>query len=129
MPLTLLTLPDHLPAALGHQLARAAQQALVDTCHVPLDDLFQLIHRLPRADMVFDPGFGGVERSDQTCLIHITLLQGRTPEQKRKLYHHLAKAAQAVGLRPDDLIVALQENSRMDWSLGKGLAYADVCDA
>lgn len=129
MPLTQIFVPDHLPAPLAHQLARAAHQALVDTCHVPPTDLFQLIHRLPATDRVFDPHYGGVTRSERTCLIHVTLLQGRTPEQKRQLFRQMAESAHTIGIPADDIIVALQENTAMDWSLGQGMAYADVSAA
>ena len=55
----------------------------------------------------------------------MVFLVGRTDDQKRALFRHVAEQAVEVGFRADDLIIALVENSRMDWSLGLGVAYAD----
>jgi phenylpyruvate tautomerase PptA (4-oxalocrotonate tautomerase family) len=76
--------------------------------------------------MVIDPSFGGVERSADACIVEITFLAGRSDEQKRALYRHISQGAEAVGLRADDVVVALTENGRIDWSLGRGQAYVDV---
>ena len=53
-------------------------------------------------------------------------LTGRTDDQKRALFRHIADQAVPAGFRTDDLMIALVENSRMDWSLGQGVAYADL---
>jgi phenylpyruvate tautomerase PptA (4-oxalocrotonate tautomerase family) len=107
-------------------LAAAVQEGLVQTCGVPPDDLFQLLSRFEPEDMIIDPSFGGVVRSDSACIVEITFLSGRSDEQKRALYRHIAQGAEAAGSRPDDVMVALTENGRIDWSLGRGQAYVDV---
>ena len=75
--------------------------------------------------MILDPTFGGVSRSQDACIAEVTFLSGRTDKQKRNLFRHIADKAVAAGFRSDDVMVALTENSRMDWSLGHGVAYAD----
>ena len=125
MPLTKISAPRSLAAHKIKALADAVQQGLVMTCHVPPDDLFQLISRFDAGDMVIDPHFGGVNRSDETCIVEIVFLGGRTDEQKRALFRHVCDSAVRAGWRPDDIMLALVENSRMDWSLGHGIAYAD----
>lgn len=125
MPLTRISAPRHLPHAKVKALADAAQEALVSTCNVPPNDLFQLLARFDAEEMILDPTFGGVRRSLDACIVEITFLQGRTDEQKRQLYKQLTARAVEAGFRPDDVMIALVENSRMDWSLGHGVAYAD----
>lgn len=125
MPLARLSIPAHMPEGQALGLAGAVQGALVQTCAVPLDDCFQLIQRLPPEAMILDPHFGGVTRSVNACVIEITLLQGRSAAQKRALFRSIADRAQQVGLRPDDVLVALAENGPIDWSLGRGQSYAD----
>jgi phenylpyruvate tautomerase PptA (4-oxalocrotonate tautomerase family) len=98
---------------------------LVSTCNVPVNDLFQLLARFDAGEMILDPTFGGVSRSQDACIVEITFLQGRTDDQKRQLYKRLTQGAVEAGFRPDDVMIALVENSRMDWSLGHGVAYAD----
>ena len=125
MPLTRISAPRHLSHAQVKALADAAQEALVTTCNVPVKDLFQLLARFDAQEMILDPTFGGVSRSSDACIVEITFLQGRTDDQKRALYKRLTALAVEAGFRPDDVMIALVENSRMDWSLGHGVAYAD----
>lgn len=125
MPLTRISAPGHLPLAQLKALAGAVQHALVTTCRVPPDDLFQLLARFAPEQMVLDPRFGGVERSPAACVVEITFIAGRTDEQKRALFRSIADGAVAAGFRADDLVVALIENNKVDWSLGRGVAYAD----
>lgn len=125
MPLTKISAPRHLPFAKVKALADAVQDGLVKTCNVPPKDLFQLVARYESEEMILDPTFGGVSRSQEACIAEITFLSGRTDEQKRSLFKHIADKAVAAGFRSDDVMVALTENSRMDWSLGHGVAYAD----
>ncbi len=97
----------------------------METCGVPPKDLFQLLSRFDADDMILDPTFGGVNRSADACIAEITFLQGRTEDQKRALFRYISQRAAQAGFRPDDIMVALTENSKMDWSLGLGVAYAD----
>jgi phenylpyruvate tautomerase PptA (4-oxalocrotonate tautomerase family) len=125
VPLTKLSVPKHIEPSKARALADAVQAGLVNTCNVPPNDLFQLITRFDPEEMIIDRAFGGVSRSRDACIVEITFLQGRTDEQKRSLFKYVATQAVAAGLRPDDVMIALTENSRMDWSLGLGVAYAD----
>jgi hypothetical protein len=125
MPLTRISAPKHLEVERVKAFADAVQEGLVQTCNVPANDLFQLISRFESAEMVLDPNFGGVSRSADACIAEVTFLHGRTDDQKRQLFSHIAASAVAAGFRSDDVMIALTENSRMDWSLGLGVAYAD----
>jgi len=129
MPLTKIAAPRHLEFAAVQALAQAVHEGLVHTCQVPPDDLFQLITRFDGAQMILDPSFGGAQRSRDACIVEITFLRGRTDEQKRSLFRHVVARAVEAGFRPDDVMIALTENSHMDWSLGGGVAYADHAQA
>jgi 4-oxalocrotonate tautomerase len=51
------------------------------------------------------------------------LRAGRTNDQKRALYAHLAEiAARKAGMRPQDIMIVLSENTLPDWSFGNGIA-------
>ncbi len=129
MPLTKISAPKHVEFAKVKALAEAVHDGLVKTCKVPPKDLFQLISRFEAEEMILDRDFGGVNRSRDACIAEVTFLQGRTDEQKRQLFRHVGERAVAIGFRPDDVMIALTENSRMDWSLGLGVAYADHVQA
>ncbi|MFY8107279.1 MAG: tautomerase family protein [Elstera sp.] len=129
MPLTHLHIPQNVSAERARMLADAAHTALVETCGVPPKDRFQLITRYNADAMILDPTFPNVERSGEASIIEITFLAGRTPTQKRALYHTLVDLAVAGGFRADDVMIALTENTPLDWSLGRGEAYADEAHA
>jgi phenylpyruvate tautomerase PptA (4-oxalocrotonate tautomerase family) len=126
MPLTKISAPKHLSARQVKAIADALQDGLVKTCNVPPDDLFQLITRFESEEMIIDPHFGGVNRSKDACIAEIVFLTGRTDDQKRALFRHVSEMAVKAGFKADDIIFALVENTRMDWCLGNGVAYADV---
>jgi 4-oxalocrotonate tautomerase len=53
----------------------------------------------------------------------ITLSAGRSTDAKRAFYRRLANLlAERVGLAREDLAVMLVENTREDWSFGRGQA-------
>ncbi|WP_425257453.1 tautomerase family protein [Rubrivivax sp. RP6-9] len=128
MPLTRISAPNHLPDLQVKALAEAAQDALVDTCNVPAKDLFQLISRFEADAMILDRSFGNVRRSDDACIVEVLFLRGRTDDQKRHLFRQMVERATLAGFRPDDIVIALTENSSADWSLGMGIRYADLVD-
>jgi phenylpyruvate tautomerase PptA (4-oxalocrotonate tautomerase family) len=71
--------------------------------------------------ILLDTGLG-IERSDGVILIEITQ-QGRDETQKQALYRRLAELlSERDHARPEDLIVAVSENGRADWSFGFGRA-------
>ena len=123
MPLTRLSVPKHLTAIQVKALADAVQTGLVSTCNVPVDDRFQLITRFDVDDMILNPTFGGMQRSPNACVVEVTFLEGRTPDQKRALYRCVADQAVAAGFAADDIMIALVENAAIDWTLGRGLAF------
>ena len=124
MPLAKIYAPAQLPTNAVHQLADAVHASLVRHCKVPEADFFQLIHRMEPGSMRIDPHFPNVTRSANACMVEITFLHGRTDDQKRALYRGIVEGA--PDFTPDDIMVALVENSHMDWSLGRGQAYADL---
>ena len=126
MPLARIAVPHHLPTAKVRALADAVHRGLVGTCGVPEKDRFQLVSRFPEGAMILDPTFPDVARTGDACVVEIAFLKGRTREQKRALFRAIADGAMAAGFAGDDIFVALVENGAEDWSLGHGVAYADV---
>jgi phenylpyruvate tautomerase PptA (4-oxalocrotonate tautomerase family) len=98
----------------------AVHEALVAQANVPRDDRFQVF--LPLDTIVADPAYGGVQRSDRLVIVEITLNAGRTVEIKKSLYADIARRLDAVGIRPDDVMVSLVEVTKENWSFGGGRA-------
>lgn len=103
-------------------LADAVDAAVAEHFAAPPGDRYQIIseHR-PGRLIVEDTGLG-IERSDAVVVIQITQ-QGRTTAQKQALYAGLATIlGDRVGLRGEDLIVSVVDNTHADWSFGYGRA-------
>jgi len=123
MPLVRIALrqgksPSHLTA-----IGEAVHSAMVETINVPAADRFQIFTEHMPEGLVYDPGYLGIERSDDIVVIQITLNSGRTLDQKRALYHALAeRLAKDPGFRKEDVLVSLVEVPKENWSFGNGEA-------
>jgi len=103
-------------------IADGVHDALVAQANVPVDDRFQILNRLERDQIVADPSYGGVGRSEDVVIVEITLNVGRTVEIKKNLYADIALRLERVGVRPDDILISLVEVTRDNWSFGGGRA-------
>jgi len=110
--------PEKSIAAIGE----AVQVALVETMNVPQRDRFQVITEHPKNRFVYNQSYLGVERTDRIVFVQVFLSKGRTTEQKQAFYAAVARELANAGLRPEDLAIALVENTREDWSFGNGIA-------
>jgi phenylpyruvate tautomerase PptA (4-oxalocrotonate tautomerase family) len=111
------------PRAVGDCVHRALGEAL----GVPEGDHFQVISRHDADEIVYDPSFLGIERTDGIVFIQITLAAGRRTEQKQALYARIAELLAAeCGVRPADVFITLLEIPPENFSFGDGRAqFAD----
>jgi phenylpyruvate tautomerase PptA (4-oxalocrotonate tautomerase family) len=113
MPLTRISIPAYLSPHKARALADAPK------------DRFQFISAYPPEMMVIDPTFPDVRRTPEASIVEILFLEGRTVEQKRRLFQRIADRATEAGFAGDDVMVTLTENKPTDWSVGYGRAYGD----
>lgn len=123
MPLSRISVPSLLSPAKVRALADAVHHGLVTTCDVPDKNRFQLVSCYPSGSMILDPTFPDVRRSTEACVIEILFLEGRTAEQKSRLFQTIVARALDAGFCSDDIMIALMENAPTDWSLARGLAF------
>jgi len=116
MPFTRLHVPESLPVETCHSANAALHEALVSTCGVHEDDDFCLVLRYRAGDMILHPTFMGSRDPKQTVVFEVTLLGGRTDEQKEAFYREFRVRLNAIGMNPDDSIVFLVENAPIDFS-------------
>ena len=128
MPLVRVSLREGKPASYRAAIGEAIHRAMVETINVPAEDRFQLFAEQSEDGLIYDPGYLGIQRSDDIVVIQITLNAGRTLEQKRALYRALAeKLARDPGIRAEDVLVNLVEVPKENWSFGNGEAsYAKM---
>jgi phenylpyruvate tautomerase PptA (4-oxalocrotonate tautomerase family) len=103
-------------------LADTVQEVMLDVFAAPPRDRYQVIHQHEPGEIIAEDTGLGLTRSDGVTLIQVTQ-QGRSREQKEALYAALAQRLGDAGLvDPDDLIVSVTENTKDDWSFGRGRA-------
>ena len=122
MPLVRISVLKGKRPAWRHQLGDAVHEALVKTIAVPAQDRFQLLTEHEAGDLVYDPGYLGIARTNDIVIIQITLSLGRTLEQKRALYRRIADNVARLGLRREDVWINLIEVAKENWSFGLGEA-------
>ena len=123
MPLVTIDLREGRPASQIDEISDAVHEAMVEHLDVPRRDRFQVIAQHTRATLRFDPSYLDIPRSDGFVLIRVTLSKGRTTEAKQAFYASVAqRLAERPGIPPDDVTIVLVENTREDWSFGRGQA-------
>jgi 4-oxalocrotonate tautomerase len=111
-------------------VAEGIHRALVDGIGVPLKDRFQIITEHDGDNLIYDREYFGVDRSDDTIFIAVSLRRGRSAEVKAEFYRRvIANLATDPGVRPEDVAIILTENGDADWSFGKGEAQLLGADA
>ena len=104
-------------------ISDAVHQAMVDTIKIPADDKFQVLTEHGAGQVVCDPHYMGIERSDGVVVIQITLNAGRTVDMKKALYARIAQLlSEQAGVRKEDIVISLVEVTKENWSFGNGLA-------
>src|SRR3954467_11368591 len=122
MPLVRISLRKGRAPEFRRKLGDADHGALVETIGVPQADRFQILTEHEPGDLVYDPGYLGIARTNDIVIVQITLSAGRTLGQKRKLFRRIADNLAALGLRREDAWINLVEVAKENWSFGLGEA-------
>lgn len=123
MPFVCISLRQGTSKEYRRAIADGVHQAMIDAMAIPPDDRFQVISEYAAENLIYDPRYLGIERSDKAVLIQITLSAGRKPGQKRALFKRIAELlGKSPGVRPQDVFVNLVEVAWENWSFGNGEA-------
>jgi len=123
MPLVRISVFDSMASEKRGKLPTAVYDAMRETIGIPDKDLFVVLTAHLQGELVVNPEFMAMERSNDFTLVHITLRRGRSTETKQALYRRIAQLAkERAGVEPDDVMIVLSENDSADWSFGRGEA-------
>jgi Tautomerase enzyme len=114
MPLVRIDLNQKLYNDLRDEIGLAVHQAQIDTIKIPVDDKFQVFTPHDEGDFKFDPHYNNVHRQS-LVVIQITLVQLYSVKTKRSLYAAVVEALAKLGIRPEDILISLVENTYEDW--------------
>ncbi|MEP3115606.1 tautomerase family protein [Nisaea sp.] len=126
MPLTKLHVPSTLPPEICRSIGDLLHTSLVDTCGVNPDDNFCLVARYAADESIIHPTFLGDRDSSSTIVVEITLLAGRSDDQKENFYKDFRERLQKIGFEPNNSIVFLTENNAIDWSFSNAGSVKSV---
>ena len=122
MPLVRIAFREGKPAQYRQAVANEVHRALVEAASVPELDRFQILTEHSPGDLIYDPDYLDIKRTDDIVMIQITLNQ-RTQQVKVALYKAIAdRLAKNPGMRPEDVLISLVPVSPEDWSFGNGKA-------
>lgn len=123
MPLVRIELPRGKNPEYRRTLGDVVYDAMIQTLNVPANDRFQVITEHPPDELIIDRTYLGIERSADCVLIQVFLNEGRTTELKKAFYRAVADGLhQRLGLRKQDVFIALVEVKKENWSFGNGEA-------
>jgi 4-oxalocrotonate tautomerase len=123
MPLVRIDLVAGKSAEYRKTIGDVVYNAMRSALGAPDRDRFEVITEQPVDGFLFDPGYLGIEKTDDCIFIQVTLNEGRTIDQKRLFYKQIADGLhEKLRLRPQDLMINLVEVSKGNWSYGNGEA-------
>jgi hypothetical protein len=118
VPLIQIDLDRDLYEASHEALSDAVHQAQIDALGIPADDRFQVFTPHDAGELVYDASYNGVERR-RLVLVRITMVHMYSVATKAKLYRAVVERFEAVGVRPEDVLIAVTENGFEDWFAGR----------
>jgi 4-oxalocrotonate tautomerase len=123
LPLVTLSLEAGRTREQKLQLADGLYETLGAAIQIPENDRFLAVREHAAGDLIADPEYLGVARSEHPVFVEITLRHGRPVGKKQALYREIAERMSATGVvRAEDLLIVLHENDLADWSFGNGVA-------
>ena len=123
MPLVRIALRSGKSESYRRAIADSVHRAMVETINVPAKDRFQIVTEHGPSDLIYDPSYLDIPRSDGVLLIQITLSSGRSVELKKALFARIAALlSDNPGVRREDVFISLVEVAKENWSFGNGIA-------
>jgi phenylpyruvate tautomerase PptA (4-oxalocrotonate tautomerase family) len=123
MPLVRIDVPKGQSADYRRAIGDVVYEAMLETLKAPKDDRFQIISEHSPDDLIIDPTYLGIERSNNAIIIQMTLNEGRAVEVKKAFFKAVADGLHTrVGLRREDVFINLVEVKKENWSFGNGEA-------
>jgi 4-oxalocrotonate tautomerase len=124
MPLVRISLRQGATPEYRRAIADGVHRAMVEAIAIPPDDRFQTIDEYSSDNLIYDPKYLGLDRSDRVVFIQITMSFGRKPQQKRALYKRITEIlSESPGVRAQDVLINLVETAWENWSFGNGAAH------
>ena len=123
MPLVRISVSNTVSAERRKQIADSIYDAMRTTLGIPEGDRFIILTAHTQDELIADPHFMKMQRTNDFLIVHVTLRQGRSTEIKQSFYKKVAELLnERANVDPDNVMIVLTENGLEDWSFGRGEA-------
>jgi 4-oxalocrotonate tautomerase len=123
MPLVRIDLQKGKDRAYRQKVGQIVYEAMVAAIGVPANDRFQIIGEHSADNLIFDPDYLGIHRTNDLIMLQIFLNEGRSVAQKQALYKAIAEGLSAsLQVRPENVFITLVDVKKENWSFGNGVA-------
>lgn len=122
MPFVRISLPKKLSQETKNNISISIHESLIQEFNIPQDDYFHIIEELETTQIKFPKNYLDIAHTENIIYVQITAGQGRTKEQKEKLYGQIATRISNTTeiLKSDIIIILLENNGNENWSFGNG---------
>ena len=112
MPLVRISLRKGKSEEFRRPLAEGVHQAMIEAIDAPPQDRFQVVTEHSPTDLIYDPAYLGIDRSDDIVIVQIILSFGRKPPQKRKLFQRIVDIqGRNTGVPPQDVVIKIVQTA------------------
>jgi len=123
MPLVRISLREGKSPEFHKTLMEQIYLAMRSAMGTPENDRFAVISEHSESCYNNSGDFLSIDRSDEHIIIQITVLAGRSVDQKKALYAAIAEnLSTELNVRKEDIFINLLEVAKEDFSLGNGVA-------
>ena len=123
MPLARIDMPAGKSADYKRAVSDVIYEAIIGILKAPEGDRFHVITEHQPDTLFIDKHFLGIERTADAMIIQVTLRQGRSNEVKQAFFKFIADTLhERIGIRREDVVINLVEDTLGDWSFGNGIA-------
>ena len=123
MPLVRIDMPAGKSAEYKRAISDVVYEAITGVLKAPEGDRFHVITEHQPETLFIDKHFLGIERTADAMIIQVTLRQGRSNEVKQAFFRFIAHTLhERIGIRREDVVINLVEDTLGDWSFGNGIA-------
>lgn len=123
MPLVRISLREGKSPEIHKSMMEQIYLAMRSAMGTPENDRFATITEHKESCYNNSGNYMGIERSDDHIIIQMTVLGGRSVDQKKALYAAIAEnLSTELDVRKEDIFINLQEVAKEDFSLGNGIA-------
>lgn len=122
MPFVRISLPKKHSLETKNKISESIHHSLIEEFHIPTDDYFHIIEELESHQIKYPESYLGISHSEEIIYVQIIAGQGRTLEQKKKLYQQIAtRISSSTTILINNVIIVLLENNGLEnWSFGNG---------